>query len=814
MNFLPLLIGFVLLIHGASASALPSSGNLHLKSNSDSEIQGALNHLKVNLGVNDEKLDDFIKNNAPDEVTSQGWSIGLDYLIFIEDYSRAWRWIKARNYEKRAKYLDLGALLARAKKEDLAAFAQSEIEVAVEFIRKIAQAGDSEAVLLYAGLLKQEIIPITEIKPLQIALEKLAVSMPRGYSNEESARIFAARQYLNGNPVFGPVNLIQYIFWGASALQACRECRSVDTELLDVIDVNRDPELTLFLKESLNRRWVNKGEVSQVKALLSGWTRTDVLNSFEAKFSLESFGRKIFGLLDPSFPLTERNLINHGWRLFVGTYGFIDESEAQYVSEVGLKQSIRTQNRLMAAYARNNLGVIFRYAANPFILNRRLSAVHLFDGEPSHFGPGNILSLHFVDREVTLDDSKIADLQERFRLVENQDHWSKYLGPRIYSLSNQSDLSLINFFVTMGRSEKKVDLLKEAVYLCEKNIKICGFKRAKELWGEISSVDYNDTEGFERLKRIDLIERGFFYAGPPRDDINIVRDFGRYYFPTGFNPEVDRVFYQYGVNQTKQFGLSYSESRLLQQRNDKGSEVSINGVRDASSPYRGGEKRRFALVVGNRDYKVGKLDTPEADAHAVADVLRHLDFNVTLKTNLNRADFVRVLSEFRRMASESELSVFFFAGHGIQVGGQNFAIPVDVDFSGSPEDAVFQAIDINQTIQRFIPGVTRLIFLDACRVSPYKTEIRSGIGGLAPVNAPRGTLIAFSTRDGGVALDRVAGSSLSPFTASLVRNLGRREDIALILRTVRDEVLDSTRGAQEPWDYSNLSKGSVILSTQ
>ena len=111
-----------------------------------------------------------------------------------------------------------------------------------------------------------------------------------------------------------------------------------------------------------------------------------------------------------------------------------------------------------------------------------------------------------------------------------------------------------------------------------------------------------------------------------------------------------------------------------------------------------------------------------------------------------------------------------------------------------------------------MPGKTNLFFLDACRSSPFKTATTRGASdGLAPVNAPRGTLISFATKDGSVAFDSVGGNN-SPYSISLAKNLDANEDISIVLRQVRDEVMLLTKNKQEPWEYGALSGGKIIIS--
>jgi uncharacterized caspase-like protein len=115
-------------------------------------------------------------------------------------------------------------------------------------------------------------------------------------------------------------------------------------------------------------------------------------------------------------------------------------------------------------------------------------------------------------------------------------------------------------------------------------------------------------------------------------------------------------------------------------------------------------------------------------------------------------------------------------------------------------------------LKRNLPGKNRVVFLDACRTNPVKVSGKiNSPRGLAPICAPRSTLISFATRDGSVAYDSV-GSKNSPYTMALVNYLDKEEDIAVLLRAVREEVLRFTQGKQEPWEYGSLTGGQLIFS--
>jgi uncharacterized caspase-like protein len=170
------------------------------------------------------------------------------------------------------------------------------------------------------------------------------------------------------------------------------------------------------------------------------------------------------------------------------------------------------------------------------------------------------------------------------------------------------------------------------------------------------------------------------------------------------------------------------------------------------------------------------------------------------------------LLDFSQKAADSDLTVLFYSGHGMQMGGVNYLLPIDIDFNRPSDIIVSEGISINDLLRRNLPGKNRVVFLDACRTNPARAAGKiSPPEGLAPINAPRSTLISFATRDGSVAYDSV-GSKNSPYTMALVDSLDKDEDIAILLRGVREEVLRLTQGKQEPWEYGSLTGGQLIFS--
>jgi len=221
-----------------------------------------------------------------------------------------------------------------------------------------------------------------------------------------------------------------------------------------------------------------------------------------------------------------------------------------------------------------------------------------------------------------------------------------------------------------------------------------------------------------------------------------------------------------------------------------------------------------ALVIGNAAYPgSSKLENPVNDSRAMSAKLRSLGFKVTEVEDANRSKLVAALGQFSRSAAAADLSVLFYSGHGVQMLGTNYILPTDIDQSDLGQ-ATIQGISLDNVVSQFLPGKTKLVFLDACRDNPlYQMAANKSFSkGLAPISAAEGTLIAYATKDGQVASDGGKGTKNSPFTVALLEHLSDPDDIAVVLRRVREKVKIATGGKQVPWDYGSLTGGALILS--
>lgn len=229
---------------------------------------------------------------------------------------------------------------------------------------------------------------------------------------------------------------------------------------------------------------------------------------------------------------------------------------------------------------------------------------------------------------------------------------------------------------------------------------------------------------------------------------------------------------------------------------------------------------RIALVIGNSAYRSGALRNPHNDADAVATSLKQLGFRVVLRKNTTRRELNDALREFSQSATRSDVRLFFYAGHGVQSKGHNYLVPVDAEVL-SEDDLPRQATDISEFLDRLgtVKSGLNLVILDACRNNPFTSmtaqladaRIRTrglmqprAVSGLAPVDAPRGTLVAFSTAPGSVARDS-SNQENSVYTKHLLQWLNTPGmPVERLFKQVRIGVAQETQSQQVPWETSSL----------
>jgi tetratricopeptide (TPR) repeat protein len=219
---------------------------------------------------------------------------------------------------------------------------------------------------------------------------------------------------------------------------------------------------------------------------------------------------------------------------------------------------------------------------------------------------------------------------------------------------------------------------------------------------------------------------------------------------------------------------------------------------------------RVALVIGNANYaNVPHLGNPVNDAQTVASALRAVGFStVTVQSDLDYSAMRKALLSFSALASHADVAVVYFAGHGMEVGGVNYLIPVDAQIANA-NALPFEAVPLDSVMQA-VQGARRLklIVLDACRNNPFAVRLtgttRSVGRGLARVEPESDTLVLYAARDGTTADDGTTGHS--PFAAAFASDLKTPGmEVGLMLRKVHDDVLTATNHQQEPFVYGSMS---------
>jgi Caspase domain len=228
--------------------------------------------------------------------------------------------------------------------------------------------------------------------------------------------------------------------------------------------------------------------------------------------------------------------------------------------------------------------------------------------------------------------------------------------------------------------------------------------------------------------------------------------------------------------------------------------------------------RRVALVIGNSAYRnTAPLPNTINDANAIAALFRSVGFEVvSSRTELGVLEFKRAVRDFLITAETADIAVVYYAGHGIEVAGSNYLIPVDAKLARD-YDVEDEAVALDRIIWALQPVKRlRLILLDACRDNPFAARLQRSVGiratpkgGLAKIDdVSADTLIAYAAKEGSVSYDGAGANS--PFASALLKHLTEPGlDIRIALGRVRDDVLKTTAGRQEPFIYGSLG-GSII----
>ena len=227
-------------------------------------------------------------------------------------------------------------------------------------------------------------------------------------------------------------------------------------------------------------------------------------------------------------------------------------------------------------------------------------------------------------------------------------------------------------------------------------------------------------------------------------------------------------------------------------------------------PAQPAKPNRLALVIGNGAYPGDRLPNPPSDAADMAALLKQSGFEVIQRENASLKEMHLALREFGDRLSRETLGLFYFAGHGVQVRGHNYLLAVDADI-GREDEVAFNALDLQAVLEKMdtARNHTNLIILDACRNNPFASRFKLGNSGLAQIDAPPGTVVAFATAPGSVAADGSGRNGL--YTKHLLAHLGkpgvRIEDA---FKQVRVAVRAESKGLQTPWESTSLENELVL----
>ena len=216
-------------------------------------------------------------------------------------------------------------------------------------------------------------------------------------------------------------------------------------------------------------------------------------------------------------------------------------------------------------------------------------------------------------------------------------------------------------------------------------------------------------------------------------------------------------------------------------------------------------ERRVALVIGNAKYKDGALLNPVNDANDMEAALKASGFQVIKALDASQKQMNRAIAQFGELLTQDSVALFYYAGHGLQVRGKNYLIPVDAEIKSESMIRV-ESVDVDGVLDQLSGSELNVVILDACRNNPYERRASRSLGGvgLAQMEAPKGSLIAYSTAPGRTAADGDGRNGI--YTQALLRYI-RTPGLTIeeVFKNVRKDVSRVTRDAQMPWESSSMT---------
>ncbi len=216
-------------------------------------------------------------------------------------------------------------------------------------------------------------------------------------------------------------------------------------------------------------------------------------------------------------------------------------------------------------------------------------------------------------------------------------------------------------------------------------------------------------------------------------------------------------------------------------------------------------ERRVALVIGNAKYKEAPLSNPVNDARDVAAALQRTGFEVIMAIDATQKEMNRAIAKFGDRLTAESVALFYYAGHGMQVRGKNYLIPIDAEIKSESSVRV-ESVDVDGVLDQLSTSDLNVVILDACRNNPFERRANRSVGaaGLAQMEAPKGSLIAYATAPGRTAADGEGRNGL--YTQALLKYIQEPGlTIEQVFKNVRREVARATRDGQIPWESSSMT---------
>jgi formylglycine-generating enzyme required for sulfatase activity len=225
------------------------------------------------------------------------------------------------------------------------------------------------------------------------------------------------------------------------------------------------------------------------------------------------------------------------------------------------------------------------------------------------------------------------------------------------------------------------------------------------------------------------------------------------------------------------------------------------------------QQKRVALVIGNSAYQgIPALKNPVNDATAMAEALNKLGFEVIEVTNASQREMNLAIASFGQKLTSDTAALFFYAGHGLQVKGKNYLVPVDAQIETEAEVRAV-TVDVDAVLDQLAASTVSIVILDACRNNPFEHAFRKMGGGLAQMDAPKGSFIAYATAPGKTAADGTGNHGL--FTQELLKEINTPGlELGMLMRRVRSNVAKETGDIQMPWDSSSMTGEFYFKPTQ